>query len=353
MPPKGGPSKKTEKKEQEKVIQDKTFGLKNKNKSKTVQKFCKGVESQVKKGNVSEQKVIDREFAEKKEKKKAEEEKALLASLYKSVDTVKNKANDADEDPKMKVCAYFKQGLCQKGKKCKYSHDLKLEKTENIDIYTDQRVQMDEEENNKDWDATKLQSVVSAQESKYKNQNPTQIVCKFFIDAVENYKYGWKWVCPNGMNCIYRHCLPPDYVLKRDRKIENEEDIINILEEIEEARMKITSDSCTKITKEIFEKWKEDKKKKKEEEIENKRKEEAKKTGGKGLNVLSGKQLFSYDPTLFVDDMDAADDEEYEIIEEDQEEENGPKYSEDSQMKPIKESMNEDDTKEEEEKKEM
>jgi hypothetical protein len=31
-------SKKTEKKKQEKVIQDRTFGLKNKNKSKTVQK---------------------------------------------------------------------------------------------------------------------------------------------------------------------------------------------------------------------------------------------------------------------------------------------------------------------------
>lgn len=39
MPPKNsGVSKKTEKKQQEKIIEDKTFGLKNKNKSKTVQK---------------------------------------------------------------------------------------------------------------------------------------------------------------------------------------------------------------------------------------------------------------------------------------------------------------------------
>jgi len=38
-PKKGGDmSKKTEKKLQEKIIEDKTFGLKNKNKSKTVQK---------------------------------------------------------------------------------------------------------------------------------------------------------------------------------------------------------------------------------------------------------------------------------------------------------------------------
>lgn len=32
----------------EKVIEDRTFGLKNKNKSKTVQKFIKGVEVTVK-----------------------------------------------------------------------------------------------------------------------------------------------------------------------------------------------------------------------------------------------------------------------------------------------------------------
>lgn len=40
MPPKkdNGPSKKTIAKQQEKIIEDKTFGLKNKNKSKTVQK---------------------------------------------------------------------------------------------------------------------------------------------------------------------------------------------------------------------------------------------------------------------------------------------------------------------------
>ena len=39
MPPKGSqPSKKTETKKLDKVIEDKTFGLKNKNKSKAVQK---------------------------------------------------------------------------------------------------------------------------------------------------------------------------------------------------------------------------------------------------------------------------------------------------------------------------
>lgn len=41
-------STKAEKKKNEKVINDRTFGLKNKNKSKAVQKYVKGVEQTVK-----------------------------------------------------------------------------------------------------------------------------------------------------------------------------------------------------------------------------------------------------------------------------------------------------------------
>ena len=44
-------------------------------------------------------------------------------------------------------------------------------------------------------------------------------VCKHFIQAIEANKWGWFWECPNGNNtCIYRHALPPDYVLKKDMK---------------------------------------------------------------------------------------------------------------------------------------
>ena len=53
MPPKGkdkGPSAKTVKKEKEKLVEDKTFGLKNKNKSKQVQKYISGVTNQVMQG---------------------------------------------------------------------------------------------------------------------------------------------------------------------------------------------------------------------------------------------------------------------------------------------------------------
>ena len=45
-----GPSAKTLKKEKEKLVEDKTFGLKNKNKSKQVQKYVAGVTNQVMQG---------------------------------------------------------------------------------------------------------------------------------------------------------------------------------------------------------------------------------------------------------------------------------------------------------------
>ena len=51
MPPKGAPSKKTELKEKKKIVEDKTFGLKNKNKSAKVNKFVQQVEKTVFQGN--------------------------------------------------------------------------------------------------------------------------------------------------------------------------------------------------------------------------------------------------------------------------------------------------------------
>ncbi len=43
-------------------------------------------------------------------------------------------------DPKSIVCEFFKRGMCTKGDKCKYSHNLEqTRKAEKIDIYTDRR----------------------------------------------------------------------------------------------------------------------------------------------------------------------------------------------------------------------
>jgi hypothetical protein len=43
-------------------------------------------------------------------------------------------------DPKSILCQFFKAGTCQKGAKCKFSHDIDVErKAEKIDLYSDQR----------------------------------------------------------------------------------------------------------------------------------------------------------------------------------------------------------------------
>lgn len=68
------------------------------------------------------------EFERKKQKRMEEEEQALLNSLFNDATKMREEAKE-EEDPSQIVCPYFKQGLCQKGKKCIYSHDLTLDRT--------------------------------------------------------------------------------------------------------------------------------------------------------------------------------------------------------------------------------
>ncbi|GMY33696.1 zinc finger CCCH domain-containing protein 11-like, partial [Fagus crenata] len=84
-----------------------------------------------------------------------------------------------------------------------------------------------------------------------------EIVCKYFLEAVEKKQYGWFWVCPNcGKDCHYRHALPPGYVLKSQMKalLEEETEKIPIEEEIENQRAKLTT--STPMTPELFLQWK-------------------------------------------------------------------------------------------------
>ena len=49
-------------------------------------------------------------------------------------------------------------------------------------------------------------------------------MCKFFIQAIEECKYGWFWVCPNGGDkCMYRHALPVGFVLRSQKKKQDEQ----------------------------------------------------------------------------------------------------------------------------------
>jgi hypothetical protein len=58
-------------------------------------------------------------------------------------------------------------------------------------------------------------------------------VCKYFLEAIEQKKYGWFWGCPNGGDaCMYVHCLPPGFVLKTQKKDDEEEVETQPIEEI-------------------------------------------------------------------------------------------------------------------------
>jgi len=150
----------------------------------------------------------------------------------------------------------IKKGLCTKGSKCKFSHDISVSrKSEKIDLYTDRR-NIDDEDKKEDtidkWDDEKLAMVVQEKHGTEKSQPQTDIVCKYFLDAIEKRQYGWFWVCPNGGDeCKYRHALPPGYVLKKEeKKKEEDEPEISLDEQIEEERKHVVGK--TPVTLETF-----------------------------------------------------------------------------------------------------
>ncbi len=211
MPPKRnekvGPGKKPG---TAKMVEDRTFGMKNK-KGAVAQKQIAAITSQINSGGNAEQKRKEAEkLAREREKKAAEDAK-------READMLLNKPAQIQKvpfgvDPKTVVCIFFKKGNCEKGKKCRFSHDLEMErKTEKRSLYTDTRAEDEDKrktETSLDWDEEKLRSVVMSK--KGNQRSTTDKVCKFFIEAIEEGKYGWFWVCPNGGDkCMYKHALPP------------------------------------------------------------------------------------------------------------------------------------------------
>lgn len=99
----------------------------------------------------------------------------------------------------------------------------------------------------------------------------------------------------------HTHCTQPNYV----RTIEDE---VELQRQKKLAELKEKGIKGTPVTEESFRAWQERKRKLRQEEakklVENELK---KKKGGKGLSVLSGRDLFEYKRELFQDDEDADD----------------------------------------------
>ena len=106
--------------------------------------------------------------------------------------------------------------------------------------------------------------------------------------------------CPNGgMKCMYRHALPPGFVLKKNVKKEETDEQITIEEFLETERHKLGS-NLTPITFESFMKWKQTQKERKDKEaLELSKKKEADVRAGRA-GLVTGRDLFTYQPDLFV-----------------------------------------------------
>lgn len=219
MPPKQqqAPNKKSQEKIKNKIIEDKTFGLKNKKGAKQ-QKFIQQVQKQVQNKMAPKNprdivqsflifyrlfqtlflfSLIDskagRSAKEKRGRKEEEgrDRRVVQARRYtncgKRLVLVRNFNYSNSQyiclfcflskkgvDPKSVVCVYFKQNLCQKGDKCKFSHDLSIErKSEKRNVYEDIR----EQDSMENWDDQKLEDVVNRKHGEDNvKKNQTQIV---------------------------------------------------------------------------------------------------------------------------------------------------------------------------------
>ena len=293
MPPK---NEKKQVKEKEKVVEDKTFGMKNKNKSVKVQKFIEGMKASTRTAPVRTKEQQESDF---KTKKVEAEKAALLTAIFGAQPTKKKKKEAKPDDGK-------------------------------IDLYTDQRSQQlpsgETEETMANWDQQKLEEVVNSKHAA-QDANKTDIVCKFFLEAVQKSLYGWFWICPNGESCKYRHALPPGYVLKKpdSLNVDSDEEEVPLEERLEQERAALPQGG-TPVTEETFKAWLLKKAAEKAKAVEEAEAAKGKKKDG-NRNMASGKQLFVMDPSLFVDDDGAASD--YEISDHeglDSEDEDHPMY---------------------------
>ncbi|KAF4633674.1 hypothetical protein G7Y89_g4439 [Cudoniella acicularis] len=229
-----------------KIVEDRTFGMKNKKGAQTQKQIAQMTQSAKAGGTPEEKKKAAEKAQREREKAASEAAKKEAMELFKPVQVQKVPFG---VDPKTVLCQFYKKGHCEKGRKCKFSHDLNVERKSR-------------QETSEDWDEEKLRSVVLSKKGNQKTT--TDKVCKFFIEAVEEGKYGWFWTCPNGGDkCMYQHKLPPGFVLKTKEQRAAEKALLDksplktltIEDFLESERHKLTG-TLTPVTPETFAKWK-------------------------------------------------------------------------------------------------
>lgn len=236
--PKEAPSKKAVREKKKTLVEDLTFGLKNKNKSKKVQQFINRTELSVKASHGGAQQVKNKEAKEQTKiaKKLQEEELRVLFNDGLVNEFGKSKSKASASAASLGVTAASK------------------EMQELLEGFSD-----DSDSDNEDNEKRKT---------------------------------------------TYMDSDSDNDVVFREKTIED------IIEE-QRAKLALDGKQGTPVTAESFATWRKAKLEKKQADAEERMRLEAlKKKGGKGLSVLSGKELFNFNASLFVDDDGALNDED-------------------------------------------
>lgn len=144
-------------------------------------------------------------------------------------------------------------------------------------------------------------------ESKRSKLPKTDIVCKFFLQSIKDKTYGYKWQCPNGDECHYKHCLPKDFIIKKMQGLGGAqeemtfEEFHDLEEKIDIERERVSLNG-TKVTEKTLAIWLEKRKKEKMSDMSQKKKEEMFKM------LKTGRELFSTNKDTFKDDENADED---------------------------------------------
>lgn len=297
MPPKA-PVDKAKQKEREKIAVDKTFGLKNKNKSKVVQKYIKSITNNAAGAPKGGKEAADREAKEAKQKEL--QKAALMNSLFNMATDKKGRAFDPVAKKKAKQA---EEDAIAAGKKLKdeVKKDI-IEGVANTIRLTNPKtgIRMSE-----------IGGHPIIQALKTKHADAFKILQLLLFIKAEDKVF---WVDDAESSNPTIRCL-------EDVEAEVAPDSRPIEEIIEERRAALPPGG-TPVTLETFKAWKEKREAERLERVEQERLENAKKTGGnKGLVGMSGRDLFTYDASLFKDEEGAVSADEYDEREEDPQEE--------------------------------
>lgn len=283
MPPKG--VDKAKQKEKEKIAIDKTFGMKNKNKSKVVQKYIKSITNNAcgaPKGGKEEQ-----QRQEKDAKQKDLQKAALMNSLFNMSTDKKGRAFDAAAKKKAKQ---QEEEALAAGKKL--NDELRKAIIEGIAntirLTNPKGIRMSELGGH---------AIITALKDKHADTFKN-LSLLLFIKA--NEKVFWVDDAESS-NPMLRCQEDVDAEIAPDERP---------IEEIIEERRAALPPGGTPVTLETFKAWKERKEAERLAQAEAETKELQKKGGHKGAG-LSGRDLFTFDASLFVDDQEAAAADEY------------------------------------------